>query len=116
MTAREATINKETLQLIRKIILEEAGKQGVKVEKIILFGSRARGDYREDSDYDILIIVREKPDARRFIKLHSRIRVKLYKTLRREIDLVIITEKRFEEKKKLWGSLEQAAAEEGIPA
>ena len=116
MTAREATIDKETLRLIKQIILEESKKLGVKVEKIILFGSRARGDYREDSDYDILIIVKEKPDAKRFIKLQSRIRVRLYKTLRREIDLIIITKKRFEERRKLWGSLEQTAAEEGIPA
>ena len=25
-------------------------------DKIILFGSRARGDYKEDSDYDILVL------------------------------------------------------------
>ncbi len=25
-------------------------------DRIILFGSRARGDYREDSDYDLLVI------------------------------------------------------------
>jgi len=30
------------------------------VGKIILFGSRARGDYKEDSDWDFLIIVNEE--------------------------------------------------------
>jgi predicted nucleotidyltransferase len=29
-------------------------------ERIYLFGSRARGDAREDSDYDLLIIVKER--------------------------------------------------------
>jgi predicted nucleotidyltransferase len=29
--------------------------EAVSPDKIILFGSRARGDYRENSDYDILI-------------------------------------------------------------
>lgn len=28
--------------------------------KVILFGSRARGDYRSDSDWDFLILTREK--------------------------------------------------------
>jgi len=30
------------------------------IERIILFGSRARGDAKPYSDYDILIVVREK--------------------------------------------------------
>jgi predicted nucleotidyltransferase len=29
-----------------------------KLDKIILFGSRARADYRPDSDYDILIVLK----------------------------------------------------------
>jgi len=28
----------------------------VNPDKIILFGSRARGDYRDDSDYDLLVL------------------------------------------------------------
>jgi len=30
------------------------------VEKIILFGSHARGDYGEDSDIDLLVIVKDR--------------------------------------------------------
>ena len=32
---------KQPLELIKKVVLEEAKKLGVRVEKIILFGSRA---------------------------------------------------------------------------
>jgi len=39
------------LEQIKKIIVEKANP-----DKIILFGSRARGVHREDSDYDILIV------------------------------------------------------------
>ena len=46
------------LATIRDVILEVAGRYGVEVERIILFGSRARGDSREDSDWDILIVTR----------------------------------------------------------
>ncbi|GFN22710.1 nucleotidyltransferase domain-containing protein [Thermanaeromonas sp. C210] len=30
--------------------------QGIQIDKIILFGSRARGDAREDSDIDLLVV------------------------------------------------------------
>ena len=38
---------------ISDIVAQIAEKYGVK--KVFLFGSRARGDYREDSDYDFSI-------------------------------------------------------------
>jgi predicted nucleotidyltransferase len=33
---------------------------GDRVQKIILFGSRSRGDAEEDSDYDVLLLVDER--------------------------------------------------------
>lgn len=35
------------------------------VEKLILFGSRARGEARDDSDFDIAVLVRNLSDRRR---------------------------------------------------
>ncbi len=52
------------LKTIKRVILEVARKYGIEVDRIILFGSRARGDYREDSDWDILIVTKEKLDTR----------------------------------------------------
>ncbi len=43
-------VNWEILDVNRRIVLEEAGRLGVEVERVILFGIRARGDAREDSD------------------------------------------------------------------
>ncbi len=34
------------------------------VEKLILFGSRARGQARSDSDYDVAVIIRDLSDRR----------------------------------------------------
>ena len=31
------------------------------IDRLILFGSRARGDHRPDSDYDLLVIARRDP-------------------------------------------------------
>jgi predicted nucleotidyltransferase len=35
-----------------------------KVERVVLFGSRARGDARKDSDYDVAVFVREMNNRR----------------------------------------------------
>jgi uncharacterized protein len=32
---------------------------GDRLERVVLYGSRARGDYRPDSDYDIAVFIRE---------------------------------------------------------
>jgi len=109
-----AIVDQGVLQLIKQVILEESGKLGVKVEKIILFGSRARGEAREDSDWDILVIVENRINWKFFLKLQSQVRVKLFKALGREIDLIIIDKERYEERREVWGSVEHTAAKEGI--
>ena len=40
----------EVLRRIKEVISEVAIRHGIDVDKVILFGSRARGDFRENSD------------------------------------------------------------------
>lgn len=40
--------------------LEEA--YGARLERVVLYGSRARGDARPDSDYDLAVFLRDMPD------------------------------------------------------
>lgn len=35
---------------------------GERLDRVVLFGSRARGDSRADSDYDIAVFLRDMPD------------------------------------------------------
>jgi predicted nucleotidyltransferase len=35
---------------------------GVRLERVVLFGSRARGDARADSDYDVAVFLRDLSD------------------------------------------------------
>jgi predicted nucleotidyltransferase len=41
------------------------------VKKVILFGSRARGQARQDSDYDVAVVVSDLSDRRRVRRILS---------------------------------------------
>ena len=109
-------VDRSVLELIRRVIMEEAGRLGVKVERIILFGSRARGDYREDSDWDILVVVKEEIDWRARRRLSIRVRRRLLQLLGRPVDLIIEDIRTFTERSRYLGSIEEAALKEGVTA
>lgn len=50
---------KETIEKIKEVVLDECKKAGVEVLKIILFGSRARGEAKPDSDFDVYVVVKD---------------------------------------------------------
>ena len=82
---------KERINLVSKRV-------GVEIDKIILFGSRARGDYKENSDWDILVITRTKIfDYKKRWALYSAI-LDILPTDR--VDLIIIDKETFESKKE----------------
>ncbi|MCW7079915.1 MAG: nucleotidyltransferase domain-containing protein [Candidatus Desulfofervidus auxilii] len=98
---------------IKRIILEVAEKYGVKVDRIILFGSRARGDFRYDSDWDILIVSETKTDRnteRRF----------LYECVLRLLDLdvdaelVMVSRDYYNKRKNAFGNICGTATLEGV--
>ncbi|HNW25834.1 MAG TPA: nucleotidyltransferase domain-containing protein [Candidatus Gastranaerophilaceae bacterium] len=53
----------KTLEKIIKRILNK-----ITAEKIILFGSRSRDDFHEDSDYDLLVICDDNVDVKKISK------------------------------------------------
>ena len=48
------------LQRFKAALAEIYGEQ---IDRVILFGSRARGEARSDSDYDIAVFLKQLPDA-----------------------------------------------------
>lgn len=55
-------------QVIQEFASELRNRLGRSVKQIFLFGSRAREDARENSDYDMLVILdRRTPEARSMI-------------------------------------------------
>lgn len=52
--------------VLQRLRLELAGLYGDRIERIVLFGSRARGDAREDSDYDVAVFLKDFRTADRW--------------------------------------------------
>jgi predicted nucleotidyltransferase len=63
--------------------------QDPEVQSLVLFGSRARGDARADSDLDLLVIVRDLLTPEREKQLRHRVRALLLPLLPVDLDLLI---------------------------
>lgn len=49
---------------------------GNQIDRVVLFGSRARGDARPDSDYDVAVFLKELPDRWRELDRLADLRVR----------------------------------------
>jgi len=96
-----------------KIIKEEIENRGLKILKIILFGSRARGDFKEDSDWDFLIVIDKDLDRRTKWDIIIKIKRKLA-MLKIPNDIIINSIREFEERRDNVGYIIYYAVREGI--
>lgn len=79
-------------------------------ERVILFGSRARGDHHEDSDYDVIVVLdamMTRVDAER------EVRQSVYG--RYPVDVILFTPAEYERKCTDVGTLAYVGAVEGVP-
>ncbi len=74
---------RKILRALKKELLHTYGKGNV--DRIILYGSRARGDARDDSDIDILVVMKQDFNYSEMLRLSS----KLVASLSLENDVVI---------------------------
>ena len=76
---------------------------------IVMFGSRARGDARPDSDMDLLLIEPRLSSRRReMVRLRDVLR-----PLRLRVDILVISRRMFREWADVPGTVNHAAANEG---
>lgn len=98
------------VQAFKRRVLDFLGAQ---VISFSLFGSRARGEGGEESDVDILILLKEAPTKirGRIFELAADILLEL------EIDIspLVMSQKQFEEMKKRERLLPQEIERDGIP-
>ncbi len=84
----------------------------LKPKAIYLFGSYARGDYNETSDYDFYIVTPGK--KRVSANLHAKAYSCLHGLKRRPIDIIVNNEATFTERSGWLNALEKTILEEGI--
>ncbi|MDD5587254.1 MAG: nucleotidyltransferase domain-containing protein [Alphaproteobacteria bacterium] len=54
----------QTDPILTRLRTELDRTYGDRIERIVLFGSRARGEARPDSDYDIALFLKDMPEER----------------------------------------------------
>jgi predicted nucleotidyltransferase len=99
-------MDRETADIVRKFI--KRIRAHYTIQKVILFGSRARGDHLKVSDFDFIIV---SPD---FEGIHFTTRmasIYLYWDEHYDIEPLCYTPEEFEEKKKEIGIVSQAVKE-----
>lgn len=79
--------------------------------RIILFGSRAHGVNRSDSDYDLVVIVRNSSED--WLERCQRAN-RILRGCGASIDVLVVTENEFKTKVQEDGSIYQIASTEGV--
>ncbi len=100
--------NSNTLSIIRK-----TASKFIPGSKILLFGSRARRDNSNDSDYDFLIITRDTIEIHKKRTLKSQIRKELAK-FKIPADILIQSEEEINSKKEIPGHILKQVLQEGV--
>ena len=96
-----------------EIIKKEVEDAGLKIINILLFGSRARGDYKEDSDWDFYVIVDRDMHFSEKREICRRIRRKLA-GLKIPNDIIIQSASIVEQEKDDVGTLTYYVLKEGV--
>lgn len=106
-------MDRETIEKVNRKLEQISSKEDISLDEVVVFGSRARDDYRESSDVDILIVSRDfegKPWNKRpgpFYRHWD------YDELP-EPEYVCLTPEEFEEKRKRKPHIVREAVETGV--
>lgn len=101
------------LKKIKKRISSSLKKNGIEKFTIYLFGSRARGASKKDSDFDILITIDKDISGSEAFRIYSKALWSL-RGLKNSFDIIIKSKKDFEEEKNIAGALLNNIKEEVV--
>lgn len=99
--------------IVKQVIIDELKNHSIEVKGIYLFGSRAKGNYDKDSDWDFFVIIDKD--------LNFTVKRKLIQLIKRKLmeidfpfDIIIQSENVFENRKSDKGYLTYYIVKEGI--
>jgi predicted nucleotidyltransferase len=79
-------------------IFERCAQQvGVSIVSVVLYGSRARGDYTSQSDYEFLIFIEENTELMKFVSMNETLKYELLKERCMNVKTLLYTPDVFEE-------------------
>jgi uncharacterized protein len=107
VTTRPKNLEAELDRVVRAIVAS------VHPEAVILFGSRARGDFRPDSDFDLAIVA---PDGtgRRRLAMRAYEGVAFVRDRSVGVDIVVLTPGIIAAERDLAGSITRAVVRDGV--
>ena len=82
--------------------------------KVLLFGSRARGDYNKHSDFDVMVITKQNIPLKEKRNWRTQIRVALINAIHAPFDILLNSEDEIAIKKNLPGHVVRSAMNEGV--
>ena len=100
-------------KIIVKIINDVLEEKEIKVKKIILFGSRAKGDFKQDSDWDLMIVTDRNLSFLKKRKMIAEMQRRLAK-LKIPNDIILKSEQQFDIMKNYVGCMSYYASKEGL--
>ncbi|PMP82827.1 MAG: hypothetical protein C0175_02915 [Caldisericum exile] len=100
---------------VKNIIENTVIQYRFSLDSIFLFGSRARGDFKEESDFDILVILKDELP----MKERRNLAAEISKTLHNELkftpfDVIVKSRKEFDEEKDVANTISNEVFLEGI--
>jgi len=100
---------------IKNIVDNVFARKGLTLDSVFLFGSMARSDSGEESDYDILIISKEELSSKEKMNLAIEISKALHEEIKSTpFDIIIKSKRDFDEEKDIVNTLSNEVILEGI--
>ncbi|MBW8002900.1 MAG: nucleotidyltransferase domain-containing protein [Planctomycetes bacterium] len=100
---------------ITKKFLDIVNESSIEYDSIYLFGSRASANFRDDSDWDFLVVVKKDIEEREKKEYRSRLRMIFHDYFPfNPIDIIIKDLRCFEEEKHIINTISNEAFTEGI--
>lgn len=98
----------------KAIIAEEVERAGYRVLRVLLFGSRARGEARPDSDWDFFVIIDREPSREEKQAIATKLSLR-FAELDFYADVIIQSEAVVQDRKQNTGFLTYYVLKEGVP-
>jgi predicted nucleotidyltransferase len=106
-------MDEETAERVKSKVLELARENDVTIDQLVLFGSRARDDYTEESDVD-LVLVSEDFEGSKWYRRGEEFQYGWDYGELPAPEFICVTPEEFEERKKKKADIIREAFETGI--